>query len=129
MINSPILEKLRAMRLNTFANELELQLLNSENYSLLGFEERLGLLVDAEWNQKQVNRLNNCVKNAHFSIASACIEEIEYFPDRNLDKETILRFAACNFIGEKSHIIINGTQGKLISPALLAKLLVVSLKA
>lgn len=111
MINSPILEKLRAMRLNTFAKELELQLLNSENYSLLGFEERLGLLVDAEWNQKQINRLNNCVKNAHFSIASACIEEIEYFPDRKLDKETILRFATCNFINEKSHIIINGTTG------------------
>lgn len=66
MINSPILEKLQSMKLNTFAKEFELQLLNSEDFALLGFEERLGLLVDAEWNQKQVNKLNNCVKNAHF---------------------------------------------------------------
>lgn len=111
MINSPIIEKLRSMRLNTFAKEFELQLLNSEDFALLGFEERLGLLVDAEWNQKQVNKLNNCVKNAHFPVASACIEEIEYFPDRKLDKAQILRFATCNFIDEKSHIIINGTTG------------------
>lgn len=44
-------------------------------------------------------------------VASACIEEIEYFPDRMLDKAQILRFATCNFIDEKSHIIINGTTG------------------
>lgn len=111
MINSPILEKLRSMRLNTFAKEFELQLLNSENYTQLGFEERLGLLVDAEWNQKQVNKLNNYVKNAHFAISSASVEGIEYFPDRKLDKAQILRFATCNFIDEKSHIIINGTTG------------------
>lgn len=104
MINSPILEKLRSMKLNTFAKEFELQLLNSEDFALLGFEERLGLLVDAEWSQKQLNKLNNCVKNAHFPVASACIEEIEYFPDRKLDKAQILRFATCNFIDEKSHI-------------------------
>lgn len=44
-------------------------------------------------------------------VASACIEEIKYFPDRMLDKAQILRFATCNFIDEKSHIIINGTTG------------------
>lgn len=99
------------MRLNTFAKEFESQLFNSEDYVLLGFEERLGLLVDAEWGHKQVNKLNNCVKNEHFPIASACIEEIEYFPDRKLDKAQILRFATCNFIDEKSHIIIRGSTG------------------
>ena len=42
---------------------------------------------------------------------SASVEGIKYFPDRKLDKAQILRFATCNFIDEKSHIIINGTTG------------------
>lgn len=47
MINSSTLEKLREMNFKTFAKELEFQLQDSQNYSQLGFEERLGLLVDA----------------------------------------------------------------------------------
>lgn len=111
MINSPTLDKLRAMKLNTLAREFELQLQDSEAYSGLGFEERFGLLVDAEWNQKQANKLNRCINNAHFGIASATIENIEYFPDRKLDKTQIIRFSTCNFIDDNQHIIIRGATG------------------
>lgn len=111
MISSPTIDKLRAMKLNTLAQEFESQLQNSEAYSQLGFEERFGLLVDAEWNQKQINKLNRCVTNAHFGIASAAIENIEYFPDRKLDKAQIVRFSTCNFINDNQHIIIRGATG------------------
>lgn len=53
MISSPTIDKLRAMKLNTLAQEFESQLQNSEAYSQLGFEERFGLLVDAEWNKNK----------------------------------------------------------------------------
>ena len=37
----------------------------------VGFEERLGLLVDAEWNRRQANKLNNLIKRAAFSVLAA----------------------------------------------------------
>ena len=54
MINSTI-ERLRAMKMNALASELERQTEDAENYKQLGFEDRLTLLVDAEWNRRQNN--------------------------------------------------------------------------
>lgn len=111
MINSSTLEKLREMSFKTFAKELECQIQDSSTYSQLGFEERLGLLVDAEWNQKQTNKLNRCISNAHLKIPSASIEGIEYLPDRKLDKGAIVRYSTCNFVNENQHILITGATG------------------
>lgn len=42
-------QRLRSMKMNAFASEPERQLADNANFSSLGFEERLGLLVDCEW--------------------------------------------------------------------------------
>ena len=59
MNNTATIEQLRAMRFSAMAKELELQMNDPSAYSQLGFEDRLGLLVDAEWNRRQANRLQN----------------------------------------------------------------------
>lgn len=51
MISSTI-ERLRAMKMNALASELERQLEDSDSYKQLGFEDRLTLLVDAEWDRR-----------------------------------------------------------------------------
>lgn len=76
MINGTI-ECLRAMKMNALASELERQLEDAESYKQLGFEDRLTLLVDAEWNRRQNNKLDRYIRNAHFSDANATIEGIE----------------------------------------------------
>ena len=40
-------------------------------FNELGFEERLGLPVNAEWNRRQSNKLNRFIRNAHFAVSSA----------------------------------------------------------
>lgn len=110
MINNTI-ERLRMMKLNAFAGEMERQLEDDAGYSQLGFEDRLTLLVDAEWNRRQDNKLTRCIRNAHFSDASATMEGIEYIEDRHLDKGKMLRFAACNYVDEGRHIILKGASG------------------
>lgn len=57
MINQSTIELLRAMKLPAMAQELEKQIKDSGTYSKLGFEERLGLMVDSEWNRRQSNKL------------------------------------------------------------------------
>ena len=110
MINNTI-ERLRIMKMNALAAELERQLEDAESYSQIGFEGRLTLLVDAEWNRRQNNKLDRYIRNAHFSDTNATIEGIEYIEDRHLDKGKMLRFATCNYIDEGRHIILKGASG------------------
>ncbi len=85
MLNNTI-ERLRAMKMNAFASELERQISDSDSYSQLGFEDRLALLVDSEWNRRQNNKLIRYIRSARFSDPSATMEGIEYIEDRHLDK-------------------------------------------
>ena len=87
------------------------QMQDSAAYSQMGFEERLSLLVDAEWNCRQNNKLLRCIREARFATPGAVIEDIEYHEDRHLDKAQILRFASCKFIEENHHIIFKGDSG------------------
>ena len=110
MISSTI-EQLRAMKMNALASELERQIKDADNYKQLGFEDRLSLLVDAEWNRRQNNKLDRYIRNARFSDANATIEGIEYIEDRHIDKGKMLRFATCNYVDEGRHIILKGASG------------------
>lgn len=58
--------------MSTMAAELERQLADSGSYSQLGFEERLSLLIDAEWNRHQQNKLIRGLHNAHLAAPGAC---------------------------------------------------------
>jgi DNA replication protein DnaC len=110
MLNNTI-ERLRAMKLNAFAAELERQTEESDGYDQLGFEDRLALLVDSEWNRRQNNKLIRFIRNARFSDASATMEGIEYIADRHLDKGKMLRFSTCGFVDNGRHIILKGASG------------------
>lgn len=111
VLNEPTYDTLKNMKLSAMATQFMNQISDPETYAKLGFEERLGLLVDAEWNQRQSNKLQRYMRAAGFSVPSASIEGIEYHEDRKLDKAEILRFATCKYIDEGHHIILKGASG------------------
>lgn len=111
MIDQSTVESLRKMKFNAMADELNRQFEDPSTYSSLGFEERLALLVDAEWNRRQANKLARYIKNARFAAPGASIEGIEYHPDRKLDKTELIRYATCAFINDGHHIILQGASG------------------
>ena len=110
MIDQETVEMLRKMRMTAMADELSHQLQDS-TFNELGFEERLGLMVTAEWNRRQTNTVQRLIKNANFSAPAAAVEEIEYYEDRKLDKAQILRLSSCKFVDEGHHIILEGASG------------------
>lgn len=110
MIYSETKRKLLEMHLSTMAATLEEQL-TDPTYTEISFEDRLGMLVDAEYLHRKNNRLKNLMKKAMFSVPEACIEDIDYLPERKLDKEQILRLASCNYVREKHNIVIQGATG------------------
>ena len=93
------------------ADAFDDQLKNQEKYRDLSFEERFGLMVDAEWNKRQGNKLARYIKNAHFAIPYASVEGIEYYADRKLDKAEMRRLSTCQYIDSHNHIILEGASG------------------
>lgn len=86
MLTETTITKLREMRLGVMANAVKDQLSDSQ-YASMAFEDRLGLLIDAEWTARKNNRLQKLIRQATFSEPGACLENVEYLPDRNLKRE------------------------------------------
>ena len=110
MINQSTMTKLNEMRLTAMADSYREQLSDSK-YQELSFEERLGLMVDIEWSRRKTNKLARLIKQAQFRFPEACMEDIEYYPDRKLDKTQLLRLAACNYIQENITLLLWGLLG------------------
>ena len=111
MNNPSTIQQLREMKFSAMANEYELQLRDPSTYTQVPFDDRFGLLVIAEWNRRQVNRVTRRIREARLDIPSATLEGIEYYEDRRLDKAEMMRLATCSYIEEEHHIILKGATG------------------
>jgi DNA replication protein DnaC len=109
MIKTPTYEKIRALKLYAMSRALEEQQEKKE-YERLSFEERLGMLVDREYSERENKRLAGRIKQAKFK-QQACMEDIDYQQSRNLDKSLIRSFAGCQWIKDKLNILITGLTG------------------
>ena len=110
MLTEPTREKLLELRLGAFAAAWEQQQQDPE-IERLGFDERLALLVDAEWLDRQNKRLARNLREAKLRLSQACIENLDYPPARKLDKRRIRELATCRWIAEHHNVAITGPTG------------------
>ena len=110
MMNENTVTKLNEMRLASMAESYRQQLHDSA-FNELTFEERFGLMVDAEWSRRKNNCLSRLIRKADLNVSNAAIENIEYHADRKLDKAQITRLSTCTYILDKHNIIILGASG------------------
>jgi DNA replication protein DnaC len=110
MVRQVTLDKLHDMRLSAMADAFEAQC-NDQSYDSFGFEDRLGMLVDKEWDKRKNSKLQKLIRTADFRYPNACMEDIEYHVDRKLDKAQMLEFSTCRYISENHHIILKGASG------------------
>lgn len=110
MVTNETISKLRDMRLSTMAKCFKEQL-DDPTIKDLSFEDRFGLLVDTEWTTRRNNHLARLIKNAGYAIPGACMEDIEYLPERKLEKAQLLRLASCAYIQEAHNVILLGATG------------------
>ena len=110
MLNEPTLEKLRDLRLNALA-QTWCEQRKDPKITDLAFDERFGLLVDAEWIDRQNKRLARNLREAKLRLSDACIEGIDYPPRRKLDKAVIRSLASCAWIQEHQNVVITGPTG------------------
>ncbi len=110
MLNEPTLEKLRGMRMAGMADAwLEQQ--QSADVARMDFDERFGLLVDAEHVYRENRRRDRRLKEAKLRQGHACIEDFDQPQKRGLDKSLLRRLATCSWIDEHLHVVITGATG------------------
>jgi DNA replication protein DnaC len=110
MFNEPTLEKLRNLRLGALADSwLEQQ--GNADWQALGFDERLAMLVDAEWLDRQNKKLARNLREAKLRLGQAAVEDIDYPTQRKLEKTVIRQLATCAWVEAHQNIIITGATG------------------
>ena len=76
MLTPETIEKMNAMKLFGLVSAFETQLSSSE-YKELSFEERVGLLVDAEWTAREQRKLSRRLRAAKLRYP-ACLENVNF---------------------------------------------------
>jgi len=110
MLTEQTMDKLKTMRLDALAAAWADQQKNPD-LAGLSFDERLGLLVDAEHLFRENRRLRRLLKDAKLRIGQACIENVDYNPKREIDKAVVRQLATCRWVQEHHAVIITGMTG------------------
>jgi len=109
MLTHPLCEQLKSLRcegmLEAFTEQLK-----TPDIHRLSFEERFALLIEREYLTRENRKLINRLRQAKLK-EEACIEDIDYSPERQLSKTVLTRLAECSFIVRKENILITGPTG------------------
>lgn len=109
MINTQTIDGLYTLKLSAMAQGLQEQR-QSAQYQALGFEERLGMLVDREIEERENRRLERMMKNAKLRH-DAVIEDIDFHTPRGLERSQILALAEGTWIHNHHNLSIVGPTG------------------
>lgn len=111
MTNSDVLVmKLQDLGLFRFAESLEEKIFDPSFQDINPWEV-LEMALDDEIDLRTEKRTESLLKRAKLKHTHACVEEIEYRPERVLDRELIDRLAACNFARDHRNICVYGASG------------------
>ena len=109
MLTHPIFEKLQQLRFYGMLKALEEQM-QMPDINKLGFEERLGLLLDRETTVREDRRLKTRLRKAKLR-QHACVEDVDFRHPRKLDKTLFMSLADCRWLKEHNNVLLIGPTG------------------
>jgi hypothetical protein len=109
MILEETIKKLHELKLRAMADAVR-ELVAKPPGHQLSFEEKLGLVVDCEWTERQNNALARRLKQAKLG-QSACLEDVWCQPERGLDKAVVRSLSSCQWVRAKQNVIVIGLTG------------------
>ncbi|MEJ2082924.1 MAG: IS21-like element helper ATPase IstB [Acidobacteriota bacterium] len=109
MTREQTFDKLYSLKLHGLADALQQQLENPEMDGL-GFEERLALLVDAQYLWRENRAYATRLRQAHLKMTAA-IEDINYRHARKLDRSIVQSLSTCEWIRRHHNLTIIGASG------------------
>ncbi|HCR5300961.1 TPA: IS21-like element helper ATPase IstB [Legionella pneumophila] len=109
MLTHPLFEQLKTLRCQGMLEAFQEQL-GTPDINRLSFDERFALLIEREYLVRENRKLINRIRQAKLK-EEACMEDIDYAPERQLSKTVITRLAECSFIARKENILLTGPTG------------------
>ncbi len=110
MLQEPTIDKLYSMRLATMAEAWKQQM-SDPKISVLSFDERFALLVDAEHLARDNRKLARLLRDAQLRLPNACVEDLDVSPGRGIDKAMVRQLATCGWVHEHLNILLCGPTG------------------
>jgi DNA replication protein DnaC len=101
--------KLSEMKLPSMVSALR-ELMDSAPGNQLSFEEKLGILVDREWTDRDNRRLARRLKDAKLATR-ASLDNVLCDPERGVDKAAMRQLANCQWVKSKHNVVIVGKTG------------------
>jgi DNA replication protein DnaC len=109
MLNQQTLDKLYTMKLIGMADGFKEQI-QQPSFQDLSFDQRFGMLVDAQWTWKDNKRLKRLLKDAKLKL-QASVEDIDYKTSRGIEKSVLINLTSCNWIRNHQNVLISGPTG------------------
>ena len=109
MFDNATLSQLRDLHLSAMAESFREQQ-NHDGMPSLTFEERFGLLVEAEWLCRRNKRTERLIRQAGFRL-SAAIEDIDYHAKKGISKGEILKLSLGSYIKKAINVFFSGPTG------------------
>lgn len=110
LLQQPTLEKLYNLRLSAMAEAWEQQA-RTPKVSDLSFDERFGMLVEAEHLARENRKLQRLLRDADFRMSEACMEDVKPAPERGLPQAKLRQLGQGAWIGEHLNILLTGATG------------------
>jgi DNA replication protein DnaC len=110
LLTHPTSERLITLGLNGMAKALDEQRRADATFEPLGFEDRLGLLVDREAAERDGKRLTARLKFAALRQA-ACVEDLDLRAPRGIDRAVLAHLVDGTWIDRHENLLITGPTG------------------
>jgi DNA replication protein DnaC len=110
MLNEPTADKLKELGLHVLA-QLWLEQQHQPDVIKLSFDERLALLVEAQWLHRENQRVDRALRRAKLKMGNASVEDIDYPAQRQLDRALIRQLSTCRWLDEHSNVVVTGMTG------------------
>ncbi len=110
MVNEPTMQKLYAMRLGAMALAWEEQR-GDAKLAKVSFDDRFGMLVDAEHLARDNRRLKRLLKAAELRISNACMEDVKTSSKRGLERQLVHDLGSLAWVGRHLNVLITGATG------------------
>lgn len=109
MLTQPTLDRMNAMKMFFMVDAFQRQLASTQS-SALSFEERLGLLIDAEWSGREQRKLDQRLRTARLRH-SASLEDVDFKAHRGLSRDLVLSLGRGDWLRERQNLLITGPTG------------------
>jgi DNA replication protein DnaC len=103
------IQKLSELKLHTLAKAVR-EMLEAPPNNQLSFEEKLSLLVDREWTDRENRKVARRIKEARLSTRAAS-DEILCDPARGLERAQLRDLTSCQWVRSRHNVVVLGPTG------------------